>query len=161
MAARPCADGFPWNLPAYAVADFDALRQPAAWVGSYGLSFLVILIGALPGAAWLTKATARRAAILAALVLPLLLWAGGTARLDRAAPSATGVSLRVVQGNFPQSEKWSPGARERALDRYTRLSAEGGAVDLVLWPETAFPGYLDEDAAPAPASLPRCQQARF
>ncbi|MBU0726695.1 MAG: apolipoprotein N-acyltransferase [Alphaproteobacteria bacterium] len=138
--------GFPWNLAGYAVADFDALRQPAAWAGSYGMSFLVVLAGALPAAAWAAKGNARHFAGIAGLALPLALWAAGEARLNGAAPPPTGVSLRVVQGNFPQAEKWVPGARERALDRYTRLSVKGGPVNLVLWPETAFPGFLDEDA---------------
>jgi apolipoprotein N-acyltransferase len=139
--------GFPWNLAGYATADFDALRQPAAWIGSYGVSFLVVLIGVLPAAAWIATGTARWVAILTGLTLPLVLWGAGEARLATPAPPATGVTLRVVQGNFPQAEKWAPGARDRALDRYTGLSAAGGPVDLVLWPETAFPGYLDEDAA--------------
>ena len=39
--------GFPWNLAAYATTDFAALRQPAAWFGSYGLSFVVVLLGVL------------------------------------------------------------------------------------------------------------------
>ena len=143
--------GFPWNLAGYAMADFDALRQPAAWLGSYGLSFLVVLMAALPAAAWGATGggatnVPRGIALLVALALPLALWAGGAARLQGLAPASTGVALRVVQGNFAQAEKWAPGARERALERYTRLTAQGGAVDLVLWPETAFPGFLDEDA---------------
>ena len=44
--------GFPWNLAAYALVDHAALRQPAAWVGSYGLSFLTVLVGVMPGAAY-------------------------------------------------------------------------------------------------------------
>ncbi|MDD9739289.1 hypothetical protein PVW47_05815 [Marinovum sp. SP66] len=43
--------GFPWNLAAYALVDYAALRQPAAWVGSYGLGFLTVFIGILPGVA--------------------------------------------------------------------------------------------------------------
>lgn len=139
--------GFPWNLPGYAAADFDALRQPAAWLGSYGLSFLVILTGAMPGAAWRATGRARRGAFVAAFVLPLAIWAAGTARLSGPTPSSTGISLRIVQGNIPQSEKWAPGSRERTLETYLRLSTRPGRFDVLLWPETAFPGFLDEDAA--------------
>ncbi|MEQ8826685.1 MAG: apolipoprotein N-acyltransferase, partial [Parvibaculum sp.] len=52
-----------------------------------------------------------------------------------------------MQGNIPQSEKWAPGSRERTLETYLRLSTRPGRFDVLLWPETAFPGFLDEDAA--------------
>lgn len=139
--------GFPWNLAGYAVADFDGLRQPAAWVGSYGMSFLVVFIGALPGAAWVAKGRQRHSAMAAALLLPLAIWTAGTLRLTQTESTPTGIFLRVVQGNFPQTEKWGHDARKRALDRYASMSSEGPPVDVVLWPETAFPGYLDEDSA--------------
>ena len=51
--------GFPWNLAGYALVDYAALRQPAAWVGSFGLSFLVILVGTLPAPALLTEVRPR------------------------------------------------------------------------------------------------------
>jgi len=137
--------GFPWNLAGYAVADFDALRQPTAWLGSYGMSFVVVLIGAMPGAAWMARGSFRRAALASAVLLPLALWTFGISRLNDPEPTPTGVSVRVVQGNFPQTEKWRPGAKYKALNRYLSLTAAGRAVDIVLWPETAFPGYLAED----------------
>lgn len=139
--------GFPWNLAGYAVADFDRLRQPAAWVGSYGMSFLVVFIGALPGAAWVAKGRHRHSTIVAALLLPLATWTAGSIRLIQTKSTPTGVFLRVVQGNFPQTEKWERDARRRALERYASMSSEGPRVDIILWPESAFPGYLDEDFA--------------
>lgn len=52
-----------------------------------------------------------------------------------------------MQGNIPQDEKWAPGSREKTLARYLDLSTRPGPVDVLLWPETAFPGFLDESAA--------------
>ena len=66
-------------------------------------------------------------------------------RLGKDVP-ATDIALRIVQGNVPQVEKWAPGSRERTLEKYLGLSAQPGRFDLLLWPETAFPGFLDEDA---------------
>lgn len=143
--------GFPWNLAAYALVDHAALRQPAAWVGSYGLSFLTVLIGVLPGVAFVA-APRRRAAILAIFALSGTgLWSAGTLRLRSVVPP-TDIAVRIVQGNIPQTEKWSPGSRERTLERYLRLSKQPGGYDLLLWPETAFPGFLDEDT-PARARI--------
>ena len=143
--------GFPWNLAAYALVDHAALRQPAAWVGSYGLSFLTVLIGVLPGVAFV-EAPRRCAAILAIFALAATgLWSVGALRLGSVVPP-TDIALRIVQGNIPQTEKWAPGSRERTLERYLRLSGQPGGYDLLLWPETAFPGFLDEDT-PARARI--------
>ena len=138
--------GFPWNLAAYALLDHAALRQPAAWVGSYGLSFLTVFIGILPGVL-LVDAPKKRAFVLALFGVAVTgLGGGGVLRLRQDVPP-TDIALRVVQGNVPQVEKWAPGSRESTLEKYLRLSAPPGRFDLLLWPETAFPGFLDEDAA--------------
>ncbi|WP_084863771.1 apolipoprotein N-acyltransferase [Salibaculum halophilum] len=143
--------GFPWNLAAYALVDHAALRQPAAWVGSYGLSFLTVLIGVMPGAGF-SAAPPQRLTILALCAVATIgLWGAGTLRLGTETPSP-GVDLRIVQGNVPQREKWAPGNRDATLQRYLDLSSRPGNVDLLLWPETAFPGFLDEDA-PARARI--------
>ena len=60
-------------------------------------------------------------------------------------PESTGISLRIVQGNVPQGAKWAPGSAPATLTRYLRLSAQGDPVDVLLWPETAYPGFLDEN----------------
>jgi len=139
--------GFPWNLAAYGLADAPAtLRQPAAWVGSYGLSFVVVLVGALPGAAMLARGPARLAAAGLCAGLAAGLAVAGSWRLATPEPAPPGTLLRVVQGNIPQAEKWAPGSRERTLAKYLDLSTRPGDFDLLLWPETAFPGFLDEDA---------------
>ncbi len=143
--------GFPWNLAAYALVDHAALRQPAAWVGSYGLSFVTVLVGVMPGAVYWV-APRQRPAIFAVFTMLLVgLGSAGTLRLGTETPSP-GLDLRIVQGNVPQREKWAPGNRDATLERYLNLSSRPGNVDLLLWPETAFPGFLDEDA-PARARI--------
>ena len=138
--------GFPWNLAGYALVDHAALRQPAAWFGSYGLSFLTVLVGVMPGAAY-SGVPRQRSAILVLCAMAIIgLWGAGTFRLGSEAP-LPGVDLRIVQGNVPQREKWAPGNRDATLERYLDLSSRPGNVDLLVWPETAFPGFLDEDAA--------------
>ncbi|SFQ24123.1 Apolipoprotein N-acyltransferase [Tranquillimonas alkanivorans] len=139
--------GFPWNLAGYTLVEYDALRQPAAWIGSYGLSFIVVFAGALPGAAFLAEKQARLKSLAVVGIVVLAVWAAGTVRIASDAPAAPGIDLRLVQGNIPQGEKWEPGSRERTLTRYLDLSDRPGKFDLLLWPETAFPGFLDEDAA--------------
>ncbi|MFX0543793.1 apolipoprotein N-acyltransferase [Roseovarius sp. S1116L3] len=138
--------GLPWNLAGYAVVDYAALRQPAAWVGSYGLSFLIIFVSALPGAAFIAVGKQRGAIFLGALACLAVIWGAGALRFQTEVPPPPGIDLRLVQGNVPQKEKWAPENREATLARYLEMSSRPGNVDVLLWPETAFPGFLDEDA---------------
>nr|WP_281969011.1 apolipoprotein N-acyltransferase [Roseovarius nanhaiticus] len=139
--------GFPWNLAGYALVDRAALRQPAAWVGSYGLSFLTLFIGTLPGAALMAAGRQKWSVTLTAFVCLASVWGAGTLRLQTQAPAPPGVDLRIVQGNVPQGEKWTPRNREATFAKYLDMSSRPGNVDVLLWPETAFPGFLDEDDA--------------
>ena len=139
--------GFPWNLAGYVLAEFDPLRQPAAWIGIYGLGFVVVLVSALAAVALRAGGRRRAGALVLAGLLCLALAGAGWLRLAAAPPEGTGVRLRIVQGNVAQSEKWRPDLREAIFARYLRLSASPGAFDVLLWPEAAFPGYLDEDVA--------------
>lgn len=138
--------GFPWNLVGYALVDYAALRQPAAWVGSYGLSFFVILVGTLPAPALLTEVRPRWSIPLLGVGIVVAIWSAGVARLQLEPPGPPGLDLRIVQGNVPQQEKWAPENRVATITRYLDLSTRPGSVDILLWPETAFPGFLDEDS---------------
>lgn len=138
--------GFPWNLAGYALVDYAALRQPAAWVGSFGLSFLVILVGTLPAPALLAEVRPRWSIPLLGVGIVVATWSAGMTRLQLEPPGSPGLDLRIVQGNVPQQEKWVPENREATLSRYLDLSTRPGPVDILLWPETAFPGFLDEDS---------------
>ena len=139
--------GFPWNLAGYALAEFNLLRQPAAWVGGYGLSFLFVLVSVLPAAALHGRGAGRHAPPVLAALLALALAAAGWLRLAEAPAEATGIRLRIVQGNVAQTDKWRPELREAIFARYLALSAAPGAFDVLLWPEAAFPGDLDENTA--------------
>jgi apolipoprotein N-acyltransferase len=140
--------GFPWNLIGYAFAQSTAISQLAALTGIHGLSLLAVALGALP-AAWLDpNERAPWRPLAAGAVILLAIWAGGALRLaDAAAEPAAGVHLRLVQGNIAQEEKWRSEGRARAFERHIALSAAGdGPVSHVIWPESAAPYPLDQDA---------------
>jgi len=153
--------GFPWNLPAYAFSVSQALSQTASLVGAYGLSLLVLMAASSvaiivgPRRAW-SKGPGLLG--VAFLLIPVIAWLGGAARLA-SAPRAvdTSVVIRLVQGNIPQKDKWKPELRARHIARYLDLSrndtptarAEGlpdnAAPTVVIWPETAVPGFLGQN----------------
>ncbi len=142
--------GFPWNLAAYAAVETPGLLPLASWVGSFGLSFLVLLAnGGLARAAvrgrWRTWAWA------AAVPLVVLAWgARWAAPGPPGAPGGgpAGGEVRVLQPNIASLGEWSPAANRDNYRRLIRLSlaacGEGGA--LLVWPESAaWPYSYEED----------------
>ena len=136
--------GFPWNLSGYALAEYDAPRQLASWVGSYGLGFLFVFSVILP-AYWIAnRSCVRWSGIALTMALIAGLWGVGQARLWLGSVEPTDTTVRIVQGNVAQREKWRPELRVQTVSRYIELSNRGNDPDILLWPETAYPGYLDE-----------------
>lgn len=151
--------GFPWN-PWGSVWGFPGwlgtvMLQPAAWIGVLGLTLLTVLLAATP-------VLGRRA--MAAGGLGLLFWAvAGLAHLQQPDLPPPGINVVIVQGDIPETEKQDRATALAAFARYLSLTraalARAGASPLVVvWPETASPFLLDEDAAAraaiAAASVP-------
>lgn len=148
LARQFVGTGFPWNpwgsvwaMPGMAG---DVMIQPAAWVGTPGLTLLTILLACTPA-----LGAARVAAGAAALVV----WAAlGLLRLQEPPPPSPGLDGVLVQGNVPQGEKWSGAMMQEAFRRQLQLSrqglaAAGGVPAVVIWPETAVPYLLQYDRA--------------
>jgi apolipoprotein N-acyltransferase len=131
--------GFPWGLPAYAFAD-TPLRALTAFIGPYGLTLAVLAVAALPFA-W-----RRGRGAVAALAVLGLLWGAGMLRLAQPIPPVeTTVTLRLVQPNAPQDQKWDPDWSPVFFGRLLDLTAAPGNPDLVIWPETAVTFWLGEE----------------
>ncbi len=142
--------GFPWNLLGTAWA-FGALPiQAAAWIGVHGLSLATALMALAPLAG-------RRG--WAGAGLALLAFAGiGLLRLWPEEPAPHEVAVVLVQGNVAQETKWREDTRWPIFRRYIELTAEGVRIAqqeapasriLAVWPETASPFLLANDAEAA------------
>lgn len=135
--------GFPWNMwgtdwamPGVAG---DLFIQAASLVGVHGLTLFTILIAAAP-------LFGQRG--LAAAVAGLAMWAGFGIWHLQVPVRAPGVTLALVQPNFPV-----PGLYDRAslFARWHQLEAASAAglkagAEVVVWPEGASPWLLDSDA---------------
>jgi len=57
------------------------------------------------------------------------------------------LKVAVVQGNIPQDEKWDMNYRESILAKYETLTKEAAKErpDLIVWPETSVPGFLESE----------------
>ncbi len=141
--------GFPWNLAAYALADWSLPAQSASLVGSYGLGFLLVLSASLAGLSLVPEDRhLARQRIAGAAVILFAVAGFGAARLGLSdMPAERGTQIRIVQPNIAQSAKWDEAARNTNILRLLLLSARSGPFDLLLWPETAWPGFLEEDQA--------------
>ena len=122
------------------------LAPLAAFIGSYGVTFVVCAIGA-----YLAYAIRMRAvrgsgidsgvAALAMLAIVALAWIAWPAR-ELANPTTT---VAAIQGNIAQKLKFTPDAFDRALARYESLTLEAAAThpQLIVWPETVIPAALN------------------
>lgn len=125
--------GFPWLFAGYAFLD-----TPLAGLAPVGGVLLVSL--AAVATATLVVAAPRRLRVLA---LPVVVWIvayglGFVSWTERGAVR----SVALVQGNIPQSIKWTPDGVELSVERYGELTATAGDADIVVWPEAAIPDYL-------------------
>lgn len=156
--------GFPWNVLGYALTAPDALMQSAALLGIYGLTFVAVILFALPLVIWgdASRDGVRqpmRVAMFpacASLATLAALYAWGSFRLAIERPDDQPLRVRLVQPSIPQREKWRAELQRRNFERHldlTRRNTEGTiddakGIDLVVWPEAAMPFLvLDMPAA--------------
>jgi apolipoprotein N-acyltransferase len=142
--------GFPWGDLPQALWQVPWALNLAPWVGIDGVRLLVAACGgaiACLGAAAATPAGSRfRTWWPGLLPLGILAVPAGVLLLlpSPVQPVAGELRVGVVQGNIEQGQKWDPAFREAAVETHRRLTRAVAAdgVDLVLWPETALPYYV-------------------
>lgn len=139
--------GFPWAMPGH-VWIATPVAQLAALIGPLGLTALTLALAA--GLAVVMTGWDRRAALAGVLVAATLGsgWWWGQSRLAAPMPPDREPRLRLVQANADQALKWQLEWAEIFFLRHLELTAapaEDGAraPDLVIWPETAVPFYLE------------------
>jgi apolipoprotein N-acyltransferase len=133
----------PFDQLGYTQAD-TPLRAVAAYAGTYGITFLLCVLGA-----YLADALRRRTwqplaiTVATAAIASLLAWIAWPAR--HLAPPT--IPVAAIQGNIAQSFKWSPRALNVAISRYTAMTRKAGIAKprLVVWPETVITTELDAD----------------
>ena len=135
--------GFPWNLAGYAWVDVPGALPLSAWVGAYGISFLVVLTGAALASAIETRRWQPLAAcwLVALTLLPAAgRWSQrrGLEEIQEVGGIGAGVPVRLVQPNIANLTAWDP---VRVLRNYRKVidlstgSCQPGS--LVVWPESA------------------------
>ena len=137
--------GFPWN-PLGAVAlgppDRPGLAALAAWLGTFGLSGLVVLLGGLWFWGGRAAITGRPLKGLVMVAVPIALMLVPVTGDHRDSPLA----YTLVQPDLGQDQINDPRLYEsqfRTLATLSRrIAADGSGPRVVLWPEGAVPDYL-------------------
>lgn len=138
--------GFPWNLLGYTALVSDRVSQLGALTGVYGLSFLVGACALLP-VVWIKPGISERNRMIysaVTLIALIIIYGYGMARTPSDI-AYTDTRVRVVQGNIPQSLKWSPEGRLESIRIHGELSTmqtNGPTPEIIVWEETALPFTL-------------------
>lgn len=150
--------GFPWMGLGSSQYLNQALLPLAAALGQTGLHYAVALGNAVIHASlwrpdWLLGWARSASAMLVLLFLAALAgWQASEQRAWAQGPGAgPGVRVAVVQGGIDLDQAWDQAYRRRLMDTYLGLSAQAvqQGARLLLWPESAFPGFLSEDSPEA------------
>ena len=174
--------GFPWGLLGYIWVDTQ-ISMLAAVIGPHGLGLLSLLAICVFAWAVLNRHVLPARVGWGTMIGLLIVVLAGTqstplARANVEPAGGEQTLVRIVQPNAPQSEKWLP---EKARDFFNRSVALSEAApedgerrpDLIVWPETSIPVWLDEaDVAigmisrvlrqtPVIAGLQRADRLRF
>nr|MBU1328476.1 apolipoprotein N-acyltransferase [Candidatus Omnitrophota bacterium] len=132
--------GFGWTSLGYSQYRNIPLIQIADFSGVYGASFVIMMVNVA-----IYKALKRsfREIIIAAAIL-IAVFGYGIIR-ENNGELEKGVRLSVIQGNIPQELKWDPEAQDMIIEKYTALTkmASLDNPDLIVWPETSFPGFFE------------------
>ncbi len=146
--------GFPWVQVGIAQID-TYLAGYAPLIGGLGVGLMVTIVAGLLAVNIVNrqlKLTLPIIAIiyLAGFLLGLINW---TEAVDEP------ITVSMIQGNIPQAEKWKKQNYRPTLQMYRELTQKHWDSDLIIWPETAVPGfksrvpyYLEQLAAEAKAT---------
>ena len=129
--------GFPWGMPTYGLVD-SILGQGAAYVGPHGLNLVFFSLAFCLFQLLAQPKPILRPAGLALLIGVALFWP----LPEQNGEVETVGTIRLVQPNAPQHQKWDPDHMPIIFDRALELTAQPGDVDLIIWPETSLPAAL-------------------
>ncbi len=146
--------GLPWLLLAHPTIDAPIFPATASLLGTYFTSFLVALPAGAVADLCLSTPRRPRPAIAAVVVLAGCVVLANVVR--PADPSGDELHITVVQTNIPQDNKmeWEIERRLADFSRFADLTRRAAGAspppDLIVWPETMFPGeVLDPESVEA------------
>jgi len=138
--------GFGWALLGYSQYLNLPIIQIADKTGVFGVSFLIMIVNIALFS--LLKVGIKKAAIGIVITLSVFsfFYSYGYTKLNTQT-AGNELTVSLIQGSVPQDQKWDVRYKEEILSRYESLTRDAALEnpDLIIWPETALPGYLEEE----------------
>ncbi len=152
---------FPWALLGYSQWKNIIFIQSADHIGAYGISFLIALVNValyavISAVRGLMRGDLSVLSTIKDMAIPVVLassivganLAYGSLVLDAhgsEVPRGDLLRVALIQGNIPQNQKFDARIRDVIFRKYEGLSRQAALEDpdLVIWPETAFPGFWE------------------
>jgi apolipoprotein N-acyltransferase len=147
--------GIGWNILAYSQYEQLPVIQMADITGSYGVSFLIVIVNlAVFSVIYAIRHKTRLAKPIFGLTFVLLIVAAvllhGNHRIGKlySEQADKEIKIALIQGNIAQAHKWDSAQKDHILDKYKSLTRRAAREkpDIIIWPETSIPGYLNKDA---------------
>jgi len=138
----------PWNLLSHSQYRYLPLIQIADLTGTYGISFLIVmvnqLLSQLPDLRGARRWQWRPQLLALALLLPATLLYGWH-RLAAGPEGGERVRVALVQANVLAQSRMSPKEQIAHLAAYERLTREAAKEkpDLIVWPSSSLPGPIN------------------
>ncbi|MCR4662820.1 MAG: apolipoprotein N-acyltransferase, partial [Endomicrobiaceae bacterium] len=137
---------FPVNLLGYSQSSFIQLIQFADIFGIYGISFVIILINCFLFY-WLKDKDKKY--LIISIIIMLSLFVYGQLRINQISKinNENKIEIGVVQPNILQAERWNKKHKRNIINKIIKNVDyfKEKNIDVLLYPETVLPGYLDED----------------
>jgi len=138
--------GLPWVQLGVAHVD-TYLAGYAPVIGALGMALLALIVSgalaliALPYLGKKDNAKMSYIKISLSVVFTIYLCGFALGLIDWTKAVGDPLKVSLIQGNIPQSEKWKRENYRPTLDMYHELSRANYHSDLIIWPETAVPGF--------------------
>jgi apolipoprotein N-acyltransferase len=130
--------GFPWLLIGH-VHHSGPLQGVLPIFGSYGASWVTVLLGCFVALLLLASIKQKINAAISLAILALALYFAKQVVWTHADEEALDVAL--IQGNISQEMKWDRSKHAFIMDKYLEMSKRHFNADIIIWPETAIPTY--------------------
>ncbi|MBD3272473.1 MAG: apolipoprotein N-acyltransferase [Elusimicrobia bacterium] len=146
--------GFPWMLLGYSQWNLPSIIQCCDITGVYGVSFMVMFVNitvftvmSQPSCSIVKRIGMGIIGFLLVLIVFVYGMITGSVYRDTAPITHDGVlKVSLLQGNIDQYQKWDTQYESMIKEVYADLTmrASDEDPDLIIWPETAFPGFFEE-----------------
>ncbi|MCC6598037.1 MAG: apolipoprotein N-acyltransferase [Alphaproteobacteria bacterium] len=153
--------GFPWNLFGYTWSDTLPILQILHLSDVYGLTLLTLLWFSIPGFILLAPQKRGQVVLILGLASFAACYTYGLSWLKtHPLTYHENLTIRIVQPNIDQAEKWNSDAMNRHFDKHLNLSRNAAEVQnpgdqnktshYIIWPETALSyRYVNDPSAMA------------